>query len=380
MLKKQITVLLTFMFLISYSNFSLAEDVDDEEDTVDFEPEFKKKIKFSGNFFGNMGVDFSRRELVDGSKDDIKLGFNVTRMYLTAKTELLPWLKTRTTLDFAYFLGDLNSAAENVGESGGKDPLGGFIKYAFFDAKLNKNMTLRFGQQGTAWTSYIHKIWGYRMISDNAAANAGWQSTARTGISLLGSFFDKRVTGSISVYNHDTYKYKPDADQEMKELQYEAFITLKPFADNEEHLLYGLELSGYASTIGDSSVDASGLELNTIRTNSFGGILAYSHKYFTVMVETMFRKSDEEDFKTEQLVAPYLILKYKKFQFIVNYSYVQNPNNKEEEVWSRFLTGFAWKQKEFAVSLNYQQIDNKKHAAGDSADSKGIFINTMFKF
>ncbi|MDA3863337.1 MAG: porin, partial [Deltaproteobacteria bacterium] len=251
-------------------------------------------LKFKGKFFGDFSINTSDQS-VDGN-DINETGFNISRLYLTAKSKISKKFSARATLDFGRFTGDATDI--------GSDPLFGYIKYAYLDFKPLKNIKLRFGQQARVWVGNADKVMNYRYVFKSSMDYFKLMSSADLGFSVLGNY-GKMFNYQVGVFNGTGYK-KTAGGEEIFNLLMEARVSVFPLINSKLGFVEKLGLHFYGGTDGEE--DGEG---ESIRNMIYGGALSLNHKYFDFMVEFMMMNSDIEEMDDVMVVSPYLSVKYK---------------------------------------------------------------------
>jgi len=121
------------------------------------------------------GKIFADYQSVDGlattAADDAASGFHFTRAYFETRYSPDADNMFRITLDQK--------------ASGASDRV--FVKYAYWQSKLNDNVSIKVGQNHTPLVDYLQtKMWGHRYVAKTFTDAVGAQTSADQGVSVFG--------------------------------------------------------------------------------------------------------------------------------------------------------------------------------------------------
>ncbi|MBN2722724.1 MAG: hypothetical protein JXR95_01500 [Deltaproteobacteria bacterium] len=326
----------------------------------------KSRVKISGEFHGNWNMDLRNEE--NGGNDIKESTFNVTRVYLTAKTKLSSWLSARSTLDFGNYMGDIEQADH--------DPLLGYIKYAYFKTLLTENHSIVFGQQPRVWVGTMDKTMSYRYVMKSSMDHFGLFPSADTGVTWNGKFIGGIVDITAGIFNGNGYK-DPAPGEEIISNLFETRITIKPVAD-KKHIFSKLAVHLYFGTDGYQLDDGTVTE--DFRRFVFGGALGFNHPMVDALVEFMMIKNGQDGDKGSMVISPYLALKYRNLALFGTYGIFTDSNRDTDDTWTRLVAGISWTPcKKLALAINYQMESNTKFG-GDGSNKSALFLSTFFKY
>jgi len=126
--------------------------------------------------------------------DDAASGFHFTRAYF--ETRYMPDADNmiRITLDQKE-----TDAASGV-----------FVKYAYWQHKMNDNATIKFGQHHTPLVDYLQtKMWGHRYVAKTFTDAVGAETSSDLGVSVAGKASDT-IDYYVSYMNGEGYTKTPD--------------------------------------------------------------------------------------------------------------------------------------------------------------------------
>ena len=306
---------------------------------------------------------FSTNLTDEGDNDSKEAGFEVTRMYLDGKSTLTSRLKGRTTLDFGRI------------EADGHEYLLGYIKYAYFDAKLADPATLRFGLQGTAFPGAMDKICGYRYVTKSATDHFSYFSSADVGVSLQGKVAGEMIAYQLGLLNGNGYK-DPAPGDGFGDLMIEGAVHVKPLKKIESPAK-GLGIHAVLSTDNDLGDDVT-IDDDDVRTTIFGGALSFQHEYIDFLFEALMRTRDIDDYDMEMLIEPMAALKYQKFALFVLYGLAKN-SNQDPDSWTKMTFGASYKpDNKFALTLAYHDEQDIKWSNG--SETQLLTLHTQYEF
>ena len=120
-------------------------------------------------------------------------GFDLTRVYLTAKYTIdSNWLM-RITTDVKYETG-----------LGKKSNI--FLKYAYLEGKLAGDAAvLRLGVSHTPWVDYELALWKHAYLIDEPSSTFGYEASADLGVGLKGKLADGMVDYFVTAVNGKGY-------------------------------------------------------------------------------------------------------------------------------------------------------------------------------
>lgn len=202
--------------------------------------------------------------------DDLGNGFNefdVTRSYLTVRSELSDKTSLRIT-------SDLRSTGENRSEFNGYTII---LKYAFLDWKPNfasGHLNLRIGLHPTQYTYHMNKVWNRRYLSTTVGDLHGFLTASDFGISAIAGLGRNSQRGQLSFSILNGTKYT-DVEEENKNKDLNLFGRFYPLHNNEDFagssVMGQIYLGTQNRTFGPAT-DASDYDKQLV---SAAGLLAY---------------------------------------------------------------------------------------------------------
>jgi polyhydroxyalkanoate synthesis regulator phasin len=323
-------------------------------------------------------VDYSNGVMPEpGDEDSSYNHFRITRGYLTVTKEILPWMRTRITLDTHQDAdGDYKERLKYL-----------YAEFRPPDLGLLTGMKSEVGLGHIPWLDFEEHINPYRCQGTMAIERAGTFNSADTGISLRGDFAGKledakEKTGNshydgrfgswhLGVYNGSGYH----ASEKNNNKAIEGRLTLRPLPD----LIPGLQLS-YFGIYAEGNAKASNGDYPDYDVNM--GMLSYEHpwgiltgQYFQAEgnAKGKWVDADGDALNTEgysffgNLRLPIFD---RKFSLFARYDHFdQDDDNKisNDADYDMYVGGLAWDiHKGNMLLLSYEATDY-----GDDAGTKG---------
>ncbi len=160
----------------------------------------------------------------DGQKEPHDNSFELMRFYFGAKAQLNPWLSVRYTAD----VGPESSTKVEAGgasvEIPGSQRYDLYTKYAWLQADLTKDLSLRLGMIDNPYNELTDKFWGYRYTFKNAGDEEKLWEGADLGLYLRYTLPESLGEVTLGVVNGAGYKTFSDKD-ENKDLWFVANLT-----------------------------------------------------------------------------------------------------------------------------------------------------------
>ena len=312
-----------------------------------------------------------------GDEDSSFNNFRITRGYLTVQKEILPWMRTRITID-----------THQDDEGDYKERLK--YLYAEFrppDLGPLTGMKSEVGLGHIPWLDFEEHVNPYRCQGTMAIERAGVFNSADTGISLRGDFASKlegakEKTGShhydgrygswhLGVYNGSGYH----ASEKNNNKVVDGRLTLRPLPD----LIPGLQLS-YFGLYGEGNDKASNGDYPDYEVNM--GMLSYEHPW-GILTAQYFRTEGNANGKWVDVDGDALDTEGysffgnlrlpvfdRKFSLFARYDHFnQDDDNKigNDADYDMYMGGLAWDiYKGNMLLLSYETTNY-----GDDAGTKG---------
>ena len=235
------------------------------------------------------GVGFFRYWYqLDGPADEVDTNsFELYRMYLTLKARMTDWLSMRLTID----AGPDSEATATTGPAQwttdpppdgydhthpvsvpGDRSYGVFVKFAYFEAALPLDLSIRAGVIPTVWTGQLDDFWGFRFVAAEVTDEEKLQRSADLGAALRWKMPLRLGNVEATFINGTGFKRSLDGDTD-KTLA--ARLTLTPFAPCCQALA-PLELGALVS-VPLAQEEASGAPRNV-----YAAFVGYRHDWFRI--------------------------------------------------------------------------------------------------
>ena len=143
---------------------------------------------------GKAYVDLTRvDQKSDGvSTDPTGTGMDLKRFYISISHMFDNTWSANVTTDVNYSSSD---GATNL-----------YIKKAFFQAKVSKGFTLRFGSADLPWVPFVEGLYGYRYVENVLIDRTHFGTSADWGVHALGKSDNGKVAYAVSLVNGSGYK------------------------------------------------------------------------------------------------------------------------------------------------------------------------------
>jgi hypothetical protein len=186
-----------------------------------------ESITFEGTAFMRYAFELQGEAVEEEGVHDNS--FEMWRFYFGVRAKLAPWLKVRFTTDVGpektVTSGESEGHAHKVE---GESRITPFVKYAYFDFKLAKGLSLKTGVVGNPYHSFTDKFWGYRHVFKNLGDQEKLWNSADLGLTLGYELPRELGEVAVGVVNGAGYKHALD-DNEAKNLWVHALCApLKP--------------------------------------------------------------------------------------------------------------------------------------------------------
>jgi len=200
---------------------------------------------------GRMYFNASTVSADDASGNNVEKdsGFEIKRFYVGVDHKFDDTFAGNVTMDVSR----VDNGGKNVG-------MGFYVKKAYLEAKLAKELKLRLGSADMPWIPYVEGIYGYRHIEKVIADLDGFGTSADWGIHASGDFADGLISYQVSAVDGGGYR-----DPKLtKTVDFEGRVSLAYKGIN-------LAVGGYTGKLGNDVEGAVPYRKST----RFDALLAY---------------------------------------------------------------------------------------------------------
>lgn len=206
--------------------------------------------KISGRMYYNISHVSADDAL--GNKVENQGGFQIKRFYVGVDHKFDDTFSGNVTMDIS----KVDNGGKNVG-------YGFYVKKAYLEAKLAKQLKLRLGATDMPWIPYVEGVYGYRHVEKTLTDLDSFGTSSDWGVHAMGSFADGVVSYAVSAVDGGGYRNP----QFTKTVDLEGRVSIKYHGLNAA-------IGGYTGKLGQD-VDGA----IPYRTASrFNALLAYKDK------------------------------------------------------------------------------------------------------
>ncbi len=149
--------------------------------------------KVSGRMYFNMST--VNADNAAGTNVEKDSGFEIKRFYVGVDHKFDDTFAGNVTMDISR----VDNGGKNVG-------MGFYVKKAYLEAKLAKELKLRFGSADMPWVPYAEGINGYRHIEKELVDFYGFGTSADWGVHAAGDLADGLVSYQVSAIDGGGYR------------------------------------------------------------------------------------------------------------------------------------------------------------------------------
>ena len=149
--------------------------------------------KISGRMYYNISHVSADDAL--GNKVENDGGFEIKRFYLGVDHKFDDTFSGNVTMDIS----KVDNGGKNVG-------YGFYVKKAYLEAKLAKELKLRLGATDMPWIPYVEGVYGYRHVEKTLTDLDGFGTSSDWGVHASGSLADGIVSYAVSAVDGGGYR------------------------------------------------------------------------------------------------------------------------------------------------------------------------------
>ncbi len=310
---------------------------------------------------------FHTTDLTDNGRGKGYNKFDLSRAYVTLKSNLSKEVSVRITADVAKMHGDAREI---------------YLKYAYLDWNIEKvipHSTIRFGLQQTGWIDYMNKVWGRRYVAKTLMDECKALPSADYGISYVVKFPKGYGHGSVQLLQGPGYK----GSEENRYKDISAFVFFRPLMevpDLAASLVGGYYYKGFSDEP-DITSDNKKDRVAGLASLAYGGIVKLSGEYFISWDRP--DPGDTEDLKKDGISlygdvkfpmakSPFL----RKMALVGRYDLYDKDTDTADNEKEYLIAGVEWEIVEgFNLMPNFQREKTKTEDAQDM-----FVLNALFKF
>ena len=293
--------------------------------------------------------------------------FDLSRVYVTAKSKLSQQVSVRITADVDAMDGTMREL---------------YLKLAYLDWDVSRVIpysTVRFGLQQTGWIDYMNKVWGRRYVAKTLMDEYKALSSADYGVSDLVRFPNGYGHGAVQILQGPGYK----GEEKNRYKDFSAFVFVRPLMkipDLAASMAGGYYYKGFSDEA-DINSDNKKDRVAGMLSLAYGGIFRASGEYF--MSWDRVHPGDTKDLKKDGISIfgdirfPMAHSTFLQQIALVGRYDLYDPNKDVDDNEKTYLiAGAEWTVTDgFSLMPNFQRQKTKNKDAADV-----LVLNALFNF